>query len=75
MLLTGCPLLLLEPSKKVRSVLQGALTMSVVCVNTDVELDSHLSVLLAGPQNYQLKDVVVPLLADYSDKQEKNDKC
>lgn len=61
MALSGCALVLLEPSKKVQNVLKGALSKAVACVNTEVELDCHLSDLLAT-ENNQLRDVVVPLL-------------
>lgn len=71
LLLSGCPLVLLEPSKDVHKVLKGALTKVVPCVNNEPDLDSLLSELLAS-ENHQLKDVVVPLLMDKERSNEKS---
>lgn len=71
LLLSGCPLVLLEPSKDVHKVLKGALTKVVSCVHNEAELDSLLSELLAT-ENHQLKDVVVPLLMEKERSSEKS---
>lgn len=64
LLSTGCTLVLLEPSKEVLNVLKGAINTTISCVYSDVDLDGHLSDLVAT-NNSQLKesrDVVIPLL-------------
>lgn len=67
LLLTGCALVLLEPSKDVKNVLKGALTKTVCCVQAEGDLDGHLREIVAS-ENNQLKDVVVPLLGQQEKK-------
>lgn len=54
-------LVLLGPSKDVQNVLRGAIEKAVTWVDTEVELDGHLSEI-AATENNQLRDVIVPLL-------------